>query len=117
MRHTIRASSLVPDGFVVEGVSNDFVGPLLTVRAANKISKCPGCGAASARIHSRYRRRRTDLPVGSKPVRIVILNGEVVYFGGCINFLTPSCAQMRGTSGMAPNSCLVEIEKWTRGAV
>ena len=72
MRHAIRASSLVPTGFVVESVRNDFGGPLLTVRAASKISHCPGCGAASARVHSRYQRRLTDLPIASKPVRIVI---------------------------------------------
>lgn len=73
MRHALQASSLVPIGFVVEGVSNDFGGPVLTVRAASKTSRCPGCGAASARIHSRYQRRLTDLPIASKPVRIAIL--------------------------------------------
>jgi transposase len=64
---------LVPIGFVVEGVRNDSGGPVLTVRAASKTSRCPGCGAASARIHSRYRRRLADLPIANKPVHIVIL--------------------------------------------
>ena len=73
MRHAVQASSLVPIGFVVEGVSNDFGGPVLTVRAASETSRCPGCGAASARIHSRYQRRLTDLPIANKPVHIVIL--------------------------------------------
>jgi hypothetical protein len=36
-------------------------------------SHCPGCGAASARIHSRYQRRLTDLPIANRPVRIVVL--------------------------------------------
>jgi len=73
MRHVLEASSLVPSGFVVEGVSNDFGGPVLSVRAASKTSRCPGCGGASARIHSRYQRRLTDLPIANKPVRIVVL--------------------------------------------
>jgi transposase len=72
MRHVLRASSLVPTGFIVEGVSNDFGGPVLKVRAASETSRCPGCGAASARIHSRYQRRLTDLPISNKPVRIVM---------------------------------------------
>jgi len=33
--------------------------------------------------------------------------------GGCVNLLTPKRNQVKGTSGMACNSCLVEIEGWT----
>jgi transposase len=73
MRCALRASSLVPNGFVVEGVNNDLVGTAITVRPAGKTSQCPGCGAVSARIHSRYRRRLTDLPIANRSVRIVIL--------------------------------------------
>jgi hypothetical protein len=73
MRYALRASSLVPGGFVVEGVSNDLVGTVITVRPAGKTSQCPGCGTDSARIHSRYRRRLTDLPIANRPVCIVIL--------------------------------------------
>ena len=40
---------------------------------------------------------------------------ETVEIGGCLNILTPDRPQARGTSSMAPNSCLVEVEKW-RGA-
>jgi trimethylamine-N-oxide reductase (cytochrome c) len=32
--------------------------------------------------------------------------------GGCINLLTPSRMLSKNAAGMAPNSCLVEIEKW-----
>ena len=73
MRHALRASGLVPNGLIVERVSDDFSGPVITVRAASKTSPCPGCGAASGRVHSRYRRRLTDLPVASKLVHLVIL--------------------------------------------
>ncbi|MGP8119235.1 MAG: molybdopterin-dependent oxidoreductase [Xanthobacteraceae bacterium] len=41
-----------------------------------------------------------------------VVNGETIDFGGCMNVLTPSRSQMKGTSSMAPNSCLVEVEKW-----
>jgi trimethylamine-N-oxide reductase (cytochrome c) len=38
--------------------------------------------------------------------------GETVEIGGCLNMLTPDRSQTRGTSSMAPNSCLVQVEKW-----
>jgi trimethylamine-N-oxide reductase (cytochrome c) len=41
--------------------------------------------------------------------------GERVEIGGCMSTLTPSRPQSQGTSGMAPNSCLVQVEAW-RGA-
>ncbi|MFD9367886.1 transposase family protein [Streptomyces sp. NPDC060020] len=31
---------------------------------------CPGCGASSRRVHSRYGRRIADAPVAARPVRI-----------------------------------------------
>ncbi len=72
MRFALRTSSLVPSGFVVEGVSNDLVGTIIAVRPAGKTSQCPGCGTVSARIHSRYRRQLADLPIANRPVRIVV---------------------------------------------
>jgi hypothetical protein len=44
MRFALRASSLVPSGFVVEGVSNELIGTVIAVRPAGKTSQCPGCG-------------------------------------------------------------------------
>jgi len=41
-----------------------------------------------------------------------IINGEQVELGGCVNVLTPDRPQIRGTSSMSPNSCLVEVVKW-----
>ena len=32
--------------------------------------------------------------------------------GGCLNILTPRRPQVRGTEGMASNSCLVQVERW-----
>jgi trimethylamine-N-oxide reductase (cytochrome c) len=42
-----------------------------------------------------------------------VINGETVDIGGCMNMLTSSRPQMKGTSSMSPNSCLVEVTKWT----
>jgi trimethylamine-N-oxide reductase (cytochrome c) len=51
----------------------------------------------------------------SAEFELVEIDGETVEIGGCLNILTPDRPQARGTSSMAPNSCLVEVEKW-RGA-
>ncbi len=40
------------------------------------------------------------------------LDGELIEVGGCMNTLTPSRPQMKGTSSMSPNSCLVQVRKW-----
>lgn len=39
-------------------------------------------------------------------------NGTWVDMGGCMNTLTSSRTQIKGTSSMSPNSCLVEVQKW-----
>ena len=36
--------------------------------------------------------------------------------GGCVNLLTPRRVQVKGTSGMGCNSCLVNFEQWTEMA-
>jgi len=33
--------------------------------------------------------------------------------GGCVNLLTPSRSQSAKATSMAPNSCLIQIERWT----
>jgi trimethylamine-N-oxide reductase (cytochrome c) len=40
------------------------------------------------------------------------INGERVEIGGCMNVLTSDRSQIKGTSSMSPNSCLVEAVKW-----
>ena len=40
------------------------------------------------------------------------LDGEYIEVGGCMNTLTSSRSQTKGTSSMSPNSCLVEVSKW-----
>ncbi|MBV8096658.1 MAG: hypothetical protein JO110_26120 [Acetobacteraceae bacterium] len=51
----------------------------------------------------------------SAAFQLTEIAGETVEIGGSLNILTPDRPQVRGTSSMAPNSCLVQVEKW-RGA-
>jgi trimethylamine-N-oxide reductase (cytochrome c) len=37
--------------------------------------------------------------------------------GGCLNLLTPGRTMSKTADGIAPNSCLVEVGKWTRAPV
>ena len=73
MQHALRPSALVPDGFIVESAVCDGGTTLITVRPTNKTSACPRCGARSERIHSRYLRRATDLPLAGRPVRLIVV--------------------------------------------
>lgn len=73
MHQALRPSALVPLGFVVEDASHDGATTVITVRRAGSLSSCPGCGTSSGRIHSRYLRRVADLPLASRPVRLVVM--------------------------------------------
>ena len=64
MQRALRPSALVPRGFDVESAVCDGAATVITVRPTSDTSLCPGCGASSGRIHSRYQRRLTDLPHG-----------------------------------------------------
>ena len=72
MGHSLRSSTLVPRGFIVDNTAIDDDVMLIAVRPTSKASFCPICGTRSERIHSRYQRRLADLPLVGKPVRLVI---------------------------------------------
>jgi zinc-finger of transposase IS204/IS1001/IS1096/IS1165 len=69
----IRASMLIPRGFVANDAVNDLDGTLISMRPIGATSLCPACGAISGRIHSRYSRRLADLPIAGRRVRLVLL--------------------------------------------
>ncbi len=73
MQPGLRASALVPRGFVVESTTFDDAGALITVHHTSKASACPRCGRISKRVHSRYPRQLLDLPVAGRPVRLIVL--------------------------------------------
>ncbi len=72
--HALRSSTLVPRGLAVESAVLEEDGEaVIVVRAVSRASVCPGCGASSDRVHSRYRRRLADLPIAGHPVRLVVM--------------------------------------------
>lgn len=73
MQQALRPSALVPPGFVVESAVCDDTATVITVRPTGDTSLCPGCKASSRRIHSRYQRRLSDLPLAGRPVRLMVV--------------------------------------------
>ncbi len=73
MQQALDRSSPVPRGFVVESACYEGDKAVITVRASGSVGMCPSCGTASRRIHSRYRRRVTDLPLSGRIVELSVI--------------------------------------------
>jgi transposase len=71
MQQALRRSGLVPRGFVVESAYYDRA--VIAVRASGSFGLCPSCGTVSRRVHSRYRRRVTDLPLSGRIVQLLVI--------------------------------------------
>jgi hypothetical protein len=59
-------------GVIVEAVTAAAGLLLVTARARAGEAACPGCGAVSRRVHSRYARTLADAADGGRPVAIVL---------------------------------------------
>jgi transposase len=70
MQPNFRISSLTPRGLTVESVTCVQEMMIVAARAAAVAAKCPLCGTASRRVHSRYIRRASDLPCAGRGVRL-----------------------------------------------
>lgn len=73
MQQALQRSSLVPSGFVVESAYYDGDKAVIAVRASRSVGLCPSCGTASRRVHNRYRRRVTDLPLSGRIVQLLVI--------------------------------------------
>jgi hypothetical protein len=69
---SVRATTLIPRGFLVDDAVNVCVSTLIAIGPMTVASPCPACGAISARVHSRYMRRPSDLPMAGRRVRLVL---------------------------------------------
>ena len=64
----LRADALVPPRLVVDHVQLDGNRLTVAARARAICAACPFCGCPSARLHSRYARALSDLPVSGRRV-------------------------------------------------
>jgi transposase len=71
-QHGIGLQVLLPHLAGVEVENAEVIGTRLCIwaRAGAADAACPGCGARSARVHSRYQRRLADAAAGGRPVVI-----------------------------------------------
>jgi transposase len=53
-------------------VLNEGDRAVLDIRATSVSCACPGCGAISVRVHSRYSRRLADLPISGRRVVLIL---------------------------------------------
>src|ERR1700679_3522302 len=72
MQQALQRSSLVPRGFVVESAYYEGDKAVIVVRASASVGQCPSCGTVSRRVHSRYRRHLTDLPLTGRIVQLLV---------------------------------------------
>jgi hypothetical protein len=73
MQQALHRSSLVPRGFVVESAYYEGDKAVIAARASGSVGLCPSCGTVSRRVHSRYRRRVTDLPLSGRIVQLLVI--------------------------------------------
>jgi transposase len=73
MQQALQRSSLVPSGFVVESAYYEGDKAVIAVRASGSVGLCPSCGTVSRRVHSRYRRRVSDLPLSGRIVQLLLI--------------------------------------------
>jgi len=73
MQQALQRSNLVPSGFVVESAYFEGDKAVIVVRASRSVGLCPSCGTVSRRVHSRYRRRATDLPLSGRIVELMVI--------------------------------------------
>ena len=73
MQQALQRSSLVPRGFVVESAYYEGDKAVIAVRASGSVGLCPSCGTVSRRVHSRYRRHVTDLPLSGRIVQLLVI--------------------------------------------
>lgn len=73
MQQALQRSNLVPSGFVVERTYFEGDKVVIAVRALASVGLCPSCGTVSRRVHSRYRRRVTDLPLSGRIVELLVV--------------------------------------------
>ncbi len=59
-------------GLLLEDVLQMDQTLIVVLRATTPTALCPGCHQPSARIHSHYQRRPTDLPWGGTPLRLLL---------------------------------------------
>ena len=115
MQQALQRSSLVPRGFVVESAYYQGDKTMIAVRASGRVGLCPSCGTVSRRVHSRYRRRVTDLPLSGRIVQLQVIarrfRCDAVLCGRQI--FSPRSSAWRATGGGFAKRLMLPVSKDT----
>jgi transposase len=71
MPRSLRLGSVVPPGLVVDHIEVG-AGVTIAARPVAISAQCPSCDQVSFRVHSRYTRTLSDLPVAGRRVVITV---------------------------------------------
>ena len=78
MQPLFRILSLIPGGFVVQGVDRTEDSVVVEAQSEARAVTCPICGFLSRRIHSRYIRHVSDLPCSGRRVQLHVMTRRFV---------------------------------------
>lgn len=73
MCRSLHPAALVPPGLIVDHTRLEDDHLVIVARAGIAVGRCPSCGRASRRLHSRYARALSDLPVSGRRVTIRVV--------------------------------------------
>jgi zinc-finger of transposase IS204/IS1001/IS1096/IS1165 len=73
MGQFFRSSALVPQGFLVDSVESEDVTIRISIHSRSSEVCCPACGRRSSRIHGRYQRRLSNLPLSGRIVQLIVM--------------------------------------------
>lgn len=71
MSRRLHLGSVIPPGLVVDHIEAG-AGLAITARPKTASARCPRCDGVSSRVHSRYTRTLSDLPVAGRRVVITV---------------------------------------------
>lgn len=69
---SLRSADFIPPCFSMDGISIKCAGAVIAVRASTPTAHCPSCMTVSGRVHSRYQRQVSDLPMSGRPVSLLV---------------------------------------------
>ncbi|WP_333824613.1 transposase family protein [Pinisolibacter sp.] len=91
MDQQLRVRDAVPNGFVVDCATVDATQVTFVLRSIVCHARCPLCSSTADHVHSRYRRRAADLPLGRRNVVLdVVFGGSVAKIPAALGRSSPS---------------------------
>ncbi len=89
---------IIPEGLRVDAIGFEEVILIICAETTALTSHCPVCGHLAPRVHSRYTRTLSDLPLMGRPVRL-LLTVRRFYCDSPLCARKVFCERLEGTAG------------------